>query len=124
MVAMHSLWLKKKLHYCLPSVEGYIPIKTLWLVPLASGTSQRNTPLRDVPPLRYKLTALDTCFLLNTVPTDDTCLPSGRYHSLVTVAELGVSVSLQHSVLGVRQNRAGPENVLPMSVRVTTLLLG
>ena len=94
-----------------------------WLVPLASGISQRNTPLGDVPPLRYKATALETCSLLNTVPAEDTGVPSGRYHSLVTLAALGVSLSLQHSKLGVRQNRADMKKLLPISVTVTTLLL-
>ena len=40
-----------------------------------------------------------------------------------TVAALGVSLSLQHSKLGVRQNRADMKKLLPISVTVTTLLL-
>ena len=73
---------------------------------------------------RYKLTALDTLVLMNSELSDVTGLPSGKYHSLVTLAALGVSLSLQHSKLGVRQNRADINRLLPISVTVTTLLLG
>ena len=67
--------------------------------------------------LQNKFTALGTWYLLNGVVDDDTGVPSGRYHSPETL-------ELQHSVLEVRQYRGGPKNLLPMSVRVTTLLLG
>ena len=58
---------------------------------------------------------------MNGELADVTGLPSGRYHSL---AALGVSLSLQHSKLGVRQNRADMKKLLPISVTVTTVLLG
>lgn len=76
--------------------------------------------------MRYKVNALETCFLLNPVLVDDTGLPLGRYHSLIVLTVLGVSLSPQHSVLGVTQNNADLERFdsVPMSFSVTRLLFG
>ena len=92
-------------------------------MPLASGKSQRNTPDRDVLVTRFRVTALETWPLVNAVPAVDSSVPSGRYHSLMMVSAFGVSLSLQQSVLGVRQNTV-PDRLLEISVRVTMLLLG
>ena len=79
-----------------------------WLVPLASGIAQRNTPFVIVALLRLNLTAPCTWLLLNGVVDDDTGIPSGRYYSPDTLES-------QHPGLGVRQYRPGPVNLLPMS---------
>ena len=71
-----------------------------------------------------KLTALDALVLINGELAEVSGVASCRYQSLVTLAALGVSLSLQHSKLGVRQNRAELKKLLPISVTVTTLLLG
>lgn len=95
--------------------------------PLASGISHRNTPVVEcdiLPMLRYKPTALGTCFLLNPILSDDTGLPLGRYHSLIVLIAFGVSLSPQHSVLGVTQNNAALERFVPMTSSVTRLLFG
>ena len=110
-------------------VVAVILIHTVWLTSAASGTTQQNSPVRDIAfPKRFKLTVPSSwpLFPMNLDPVLFITVPFGKNHSSAVFG-----ANLQHGILSVIQCSAllefwgnGVETLVsPISVMRMTLLL-